>query len=485
MSAEPIVPAATPEPRSADPSGSAAADGLFAPERRQLVVGLVLTITLVAFEAMAIAAIMPDVKDDLGGLALYGWVFSGFFLASLLGIVVAGQLADTHGLVLPYVIGLGMFGAGLVIGGAATSMPMLISGRILQGFGAGAIPAIGYAAIGRGIPAALRPRMFAVLSTAWVVPGLVGPSAALRIEHDLSWRYVFLILLPIVVIAAVMTVPALVKLAHEPGDEESPEDRADRLARQRLRLRQVVLLVIGVGAAFTAASGVPLAVAVVLLAVGLPLSVNALVHLLPTGTLRLERGVPATVAVRGLLTFGFFAADAYVPLAVVDGRNGSSWIAGAALTVSALTWSVASWIQARLIDRSGPRRLDQAGFAALVVGVGLMLAVARGIPVEFAVLAWAIAGFGIGMAYAPQAVTVLASARPGEEGSASAAIQLSDAVGIAVGTGVGGGIIAIGAAHGWNVDTSVTGVFVLALLGAVGGLLASSRLPVRVPDQAT
>ena len=60
--------------------------GLFAPHRRKLVVGLVLTVTLVAFEAMAVAAIMPDVKDDLGGLGLYGWVFSGFFLASLLGI---------------------------------------------------------------------------------------------------------------------------------------------------------------------------------------------------------------------------------------------------------------------------------------------------------------------------------------------------------------------------------------------------------------
>ena len=58
--------------------GEEADGGLFAPHRRKLVVGLVLTVTLVAFEAMAIAAIMPDVKDDLGGLGLYGWVFSSF-----------------------------------------------------------------------------------------------------------------------------------------------------------------------------------------------------------------------------------------------------------------------------------------------------------------------------------------------------------------------------------------------------------------------
>ncbi len=481
----PADPSGLPSTPFAGPHAGPVAGGLFAPHRRQLVVGLVLTITLVAFETMAVAAIMPDVKDDLGGLGLYGWVFSGFFLASLLGIVVAGQLADSRGLVLPYAVGLGLFSVGLVVGGAAGTMPVLIVGRLLQGFGAGAILPIGYAAIGRGIPSSLRPKMFAVLSTAWVVPGLVGPSAALLIEHALSWRWVFLILVPLVAVAGVMTVPALAAMGPPEGADLDDEAHGVRRAAQNLRLRQVLLLVVGVGAAFVAASGVPAMVAVALLLVGVPLAVNALIHLLPAGTLRLERGIPATVAVRGLLTFGFFAADAYVPLAVVDGRGGSSWIAGAALTVSALTWSAASWLQANLIDRIGPRALDQIGFGALAAGIVVMLGVALGLPVGLAVVAWAIAGFGIGTAYAPQAVTVLASAKPGEEGSASAAIQLSDAVGIALGTGVAGGIISLGDGRGWAVDASVTWVFTLALVGTVVGLLAAGRMPKRVPAQAT
>jgi MFS family permease len=490
MSLEPPLPAdpegiASTAATDGDVDAAEVEGGLFAPHRRQLVVGLVLTVTLVAFEAMAIAAIMPDVKDDLGGLGLYGWVFSGFFLGSLLGIVVAGQLADTRGLVLPYAIGLGLFSVGLVVGGAAGSMPMLVAGRILQGFGAGAIPAIAYASIGRAIPSPLRPTMFAVMSTAWVVPGLVGPSAALLVEHALSWRAVFLILLPFVILAGFMTIPALTAIgAPEAADLHDADHRARRAA-QNLRLRQVVILVIGVGFAFAALSGAPAILAATLLLFGVPMAVNALVHLLPPGTLRLRRGVPATVAARGVLTFGFFAADAYVPLAVVDGRGGSSWIAGAALTASALTWSAASWTQANLIDRIGPRALDRIGFAALAGGIGVMLGVALGLPVGLAVAAWAVAGFGIGIAYAPQAVTVLASAKPGEEGKASAAIQLSDAVGIALGTGVAGGIISLGDGRGWPVDTSVTWVFALALVGAVGGFLATARMPKRVPTQAT
>lgn len=488
MSIEPPIPAdaegTPPQPLVGAEEPDDLDGGLFAPHRRKLVVGLVLTVTLVAFEAMAIAAIMPDVKDDLGGLGLYGWVFSGFFLGSLLGIVVAGQLADTRGLVLPYVVGLGLFTAGLLLGGGAASMPMLVVGRVLQGFGAGAIPAIGYTAVGRGIPGPLRPKMFAVMSTAWVVPGLVGPSAALLVEHALSWRAVFLVLVPLVLVAGVMTVPALTAMGPPEGEDLDDVEHRERRAAQALRLRQVVLLVLGVGAAFAAVSGVPAVVAAVLVLFGVPLAVNALVHLLPPGTLRLEAGIPATVAVRGILTFGFFAADAYVPLAVVDGRGGSSWIAGAALTVSALTWTAASWIQARFIGSVGPRGLDRIGFGALAIGVGTMLGVALGLPVGFAVLAWAISGFGIGIAYAPQAVTVLASAKPGEEGKASAAIQLSDAVGIALGTGVAGGIISLGDGRGWAVDHSVTWVFALALAGAIGGVLASGRIPKRVPAQA-
>ena len=76
------------------PPGPGATDGVWAPARRRLTFGLVMTITLVAFEALAISTVMPVVADDLGGLGLYGWVFSGFFLGNLLGLIVAGQAAD-------------------------------------------------------------------------------------------------------------------------------------------------------------------------------------------------------------------------------------------------------------------------------------------------------------------------------------------------------------------------------------------------------
>src|SRR5581483_3841352 len=106
--------------------------GLWAPRRRALTTGLILTITFIASEALAVVTVMPLVARDLHGLSLYGWVFSTFMLGSLVGIVVAGRDADRHGPARPYVAGVVLFGAGLLVAGLAPTMPVLVVGRLLQ-----------------------------------------------------------------------------------------------------------------------------------------------------------------------------------------------------------------------------------------------------------------------------------------------------------------------------------------------------------------
>src|SRR5579859_237394 len=196
--------------------------GLWAPQRRALTAGLVLTVTFVASEALAVVTVMPVVARDLGGLRLYGWVFSGFMLGSVIGIVLAGREADRRGPAVPFAAGVVLFSAGLAIAGTAPSMGVLVAGRVLQGIGAGAVPAVAYASIGRSFTGALRARMMAVLSTAWVVPGLAGPAISAEVAHLFGWRWVFLGLLPIVAVAGAIAVPALIRLGP-PGAENTQE----------------------------------------------------------------------------------------------------------------------------------------------------------------------------------------------------------------------------------------------------------------------
>ena len=209
-------------PSLAGMDGGVRGDGLWAPHRRALTFGLVLTVTFVASEALAVITVMPLVARDLHGLALYGWVFSTFQLASLIGIVAAGRDADRHGPARPYVAGLILFSAGLLVAGLAPFMWVLVAGRCLQGLGAGAVPAVAYVAIGRSLREAQRAQMMAVLSTAWVVPGIVGPGVAAAVAHLFGWRWVFLGLIPLVAVAGPLAVPSLIRL----GRTETPPRRS-------------------------------------------------------------------------------------------------------------------------------------------------------------------------------------------------------------------------------------------------------------------
>jgi MFS family permease len=450
-----------------------ATEGVWGAGRRRLTAGLVLTVTLVAFESLAVATVMPVVADDLGGLGLYGWVFSGFFLGSLLGIVVAGDAADRRGTRAPFTAGLVLFAFGLVVGGSAPSMGVLVVGRVLQGLGAGVIPAVAYTTIGRAYPADLRPRVFAVMSTAWLVPGLLGPAAASGIERWTSWRVVFLALLPFVAAAAAMALPALSRAdaASLPNAEGKGESRG----------WVAVALVAGVALVLAGLGAESVGVAVAMVAVGAPVAARAFVRLVPPGTAKLVRGMPAAVAVRGILTFAFFGTDAYISLAITDARDRPTWVAGLALTASTITWTIAVWIQQRLVLSRGPRFLVRAGFAFLAIGIALATAGLGDVPIAVMVAAWAVGGLGIGLAYAPISVTVLASAAPGEEGRASASVQLTDVLGVALGTGASGVFVAVGEAQEWGTGSSLTAAFLVMLAVAIGGIAAAGRLPKRLP----
>src|SRR6266545_3884508 len=162
------------QPRAA----TASPPGIWSGTHRSLTIGLVLTVSGAAFEALAVATTLPATIRDLGGLALYGWAFSAFMLANLIGITVAGAEADSQGPARPFVVGVALFALGLTIAGLAPGMAVVILGRAVQGFGAGVISSVAYTAIGRGYAELAKPVMLAILASAWVVPGLVGPALA-------------------------------------------------------------------------------------------------------------------------------------------------------------------------------------------------------------------------------------------------------------------------------------------------------------------
>ena len=449
-------------------------DGLWSPHRRALTVGLVLTITLVAFEALAVSTVLPIVAKELGGMQLYGWVFTSFFLGSLIGIAVVGGLIDRGGLGRPFAVGLGLFAIGLLVGGLAPTMEVLVAARFIQGLGAGTIPPIAYVAIGRSLPERLRPRMFATLSTAWVLPGVVGPAVAGVVGEYFGWRYVFLGLLPLIAAAGLLTIRALV--AVPPNDAAEAAEAAAATAERR-RLPNALLVAGGAGLITVGLTMGELVPTIGLALLGLILGVPAIRRLTPEGTLTARPILPAAVLLRGVMTFAFFAVDAYVSLTLEDYRGLSAVVAGIVLTAATMAWTVGSWIQARNAERWPTARFVRVGFIVTVVGLtsfGLILL--PDVPVAWAVPTFAVAGLGMGLGYAPLSLIVLREAPPGAQGTASSALSLSDTLGTALGTGISGAIIAASLRATNESQTGLAMAFGVAIAVGIGGFFLSGRL---------
>ncbi len=470
-----------------------ARDGVFSPGYRALSIGILVLMTSIAVEGMAVATIVPTAATELGGLEWYGWAFSAFMLTSLLGAIGGGELADKRSPAVAGKLALALFAVGLLVAGCAPSWPVLLVGRAFQGFGAGGMGTLAYLAVARGYPEPLRPRLLALLSSAWVLPALVGPALAGQVAEHATWRLVFLgILVPVGCGAAVL-VPALGNL---PTPAASPSNELLRGApenpRDPRRLRHALQLALGMGIALFAAGSSALFVAIGIGLVGVTLSVPALRALLPPGTLSARPGLPAAVGIRGLLAFGFLGCEALVPLGLAQERGLPPSLVGLALTASALTWVAGTWLQDRAENRAdgggvlGTRGVRvRIGLGLVLVGiVGVALVVlSPTIPVVLSVLAWAVGGLGMGLAYPGSTLVALGDPR-GQGGFGAASLLVAETVGIAAGAGAGGALVAVTVHVGRDLAFGLGSAFALSAAAIVLALLPAFRLMLFTPQRA-
>lgn len=457
-----------------DAIAASPADGIFGDEYRTLTIGVVLAMSTFAFEGMALTTVAPVVAEDLNGERLYGWIFSGYLLTSIVGTMVAGQQVDRRGPAAPFALSLTLFGVGLLAGAFAPSMPILILARALQGLGAGAVATCIYAAVNTNYPDALRPRMMASISTAWVLPSLIGPAVAGFVAELTSWRLVFAGIVPLLVVAGVLATPAFRSSA--PPSPPSGAVVPNRLAH-------AVQLAAGAGLFLAGLDTRPVILAVGMVAGGVALGLPALRALLPPGTLRARPGLGATVATRGLFVAAFFTTSAFLVLALTALGGYSAGTAGLVISAGSLAWTTGAWLQERLDQRNEGQSRERrvvAGVALMVTGiVGVTLPVAlTGEPgLIVATIAWVIAGLGIGLAHPTVSTMAFARAPSGGEGAVSSSLLLADLATPALSIGLGGALVSLGASAGWQPWVGISLALEVAVVFVVLALGAASRLP--------
>jgi MFS family permease len=433
---------------------------------------------------MAVATAMPVVARDLDAVREYGLAFSLFLIALLLGVVVSGGWSDARGPSWPIRVGLVVFGGGLVLSGAAQTLEVLLLGRALAGFGGGLLIVALYVVIAAVYPTQIQPRVFSYLSAGWVLPSLIGPTLAGWLAQEVTWRAVFLLVPPLTVPPALALLP---KLRHL-GPAERPESPGPSA---RSRVLAGVAVSAGVGAlqwgldrlsATTgdgAGGGVP-AAAIAAVAAGLVAVATGLPRLLPKGTLRLGRGLPTAVAMRGLFAATFFGAETFIPLMLVEHRGVTPVQAGLVLSAGAIGWTTGAFLQSRSWMTMQRHVMFLTGGVLIGTGQLLLLFVIRpDVSPWLAIPCWVLTAFGMGLGMSTTSVLTLRLSRPGEQGRNSSGLQLSDSLGSALGIGLTGAAFAAWHEPGGDDGALFTGMWLataaLAFGAAVVGLRAKPR----------
>jgi MFS family permease len=376
--------------------------GALSPGTQRLVLtGMIALCSLGAFEALAVATAMPTIAVDLDGLRHYTFAFAVVFATSVVGMLTAGRWCDRTGPAPAMWTGVALFVVGLAVAGTATGMGPLIAGRAVQGVGSGLFGVALYVLVARVFAPERRPAVFSAFAAAWVVPAIVGPGLAGLVVDHLGWRWVFLGAAVLAVPAAVLMRPGLTAAR---GTGEPPGSPGADVARPARPL----------------ADGLRLAGAV----------------------LRAGRGLPAVVSVRALVSAAFTGAEVLLPLLLVHERHLSPGGAGLVLTVGALGWSAASWVRGRDLLRLSHTGYVRLGGGLLALGaVGAALLVLPGVPAGVGMAFWVLSGSGMGLVYPTLSVLTLELAPPHEQGSASSALQVADAVAAALASSVTGTLL--------------------------------------------
>src|SRR5258708_8563058 len=158
------------------------------------------------------------------------------------------------------------------------------------------------------------------------------------------------------------------------------------------------------------------------------------------------------------------------------GRHRRLVVAGIAVAGATLAWTAGAWAQARLSDTWEGRRLVRTGLVIVLIGIaGMVLVLQPGVPAAEGLAAWTVAGLGMGLAYAPLSLMMLQKAPPGQEGRASASLNLADVLGTAIGIGVGGAARSGG--PGSHLRPGITAAFAAAAAVALTALVVTRPLP--------
>ena len=421
------------------PRADAVADVVDQRARMEILGAVMLTLFLSALDQTIVGTALPVIVTDLGGNQFYVWAVTVYLLTSTITGPMYGKLSDQFGRRPLMMFGVGLFLVGSLLSSLSGEMWHLILFRGIQGLGAGAIFPISLAIIGDLFSPRERGKYQGLFGGVFGISMLIGPALGGFLTDSISWHWIFLVNLPIGIVALVVLWRLLPHTAH-------PERRRsiDYLGAAVFSAA-IVPFLIGLTNKQTGdwtdpSVGGLILLGLVLAAVFVWVESRAVEPIVPLSLFR-NRVVASSLAATGLITFGFFGGIIFIPRWFQFVEGSSATLSGyqmLPMMVGVIGGSIGSGI---LVSRTG-RYKWLVSAAMVLAGIGLYMLTSLTADSSVTGL-WAgmfAAGLGIGPTMAVFTIIVQSAVSPAMLGAATSTLTFFRQVGGYIGLALSGTI---------------------------------------------
>lgn len=421
------------------------------------------------------------IAGDLGlGVSALQWVIDAYNLVYASLLLTGGTLADLYGRRRLFAIGIALLIAGSLVCGLAPNGAVLIAGRALTGLGAALELPTSLAILTVAYPdKAQRARALGIWASCNGVAFVIGPTlGGVLVDHG-GWRSIFFLVVPICAAALVLALTVV-------PESRDPQGRRLDLPGQALAILALAALAFAVieGPHWGWTSPVTLACAGTGLVAGLAflrVQAGGRGGLVPLD-LFAQRPFSASLAVAGLMTFGMYAMLFLTPLYLQAVRGASAWWAGLELLPMSVAFVIVSQASGSIVDRFGSRFAMTAGMG--LMGTGLLMLLAIGMPGELALIETAllVIGVGLGLNTGPVVGVAVGSVATARSGTASGLVNTARMIGATLGIAVLGALFAAFAGQAaQNGPGFIPGLRAAYLGGAIGELIGAAIAFIGIP----
>jgi EmrB/QacA subfamily drug resistance transporter len=407
-------------------------------ERGPVLAAMMLTTALVAVDSTIIATAVPSIVADIGGFSEFPWLFSIYLLAQAVSVPVYGKLSDLFGRKPVILFGIGLFLLGSIMCGLAWNMTVLIAFRVVQGLGAGATTPTTITIVGDIYTVAERAKAQGYIASVWGLSSVIGPTLGGVFSEYVSWRWIFLVNIPLCLLAAAM----VVRRYHESVTRSRPRIDYRGAALLTAGLTLVILGVLEGGQtwAWTSATSVAVLGAGILLLVAFGFAERGVAEpVLPLWIFRRRLLIAS-----GLVSAGVGAVllglSSYIPTYVQDALGTGPLVAGFALATLTLGWPLSASQSGRLYLRIGFRGCATIGVTAVLAGAGMLLLLDTTSPVWQVAVTCFVIGLGMGLTASPTLIAAQSSVGWAERGVVTANNLFLRSLGSSLGVAVFGAL---------------------------------------------